>query len=783
VEKILLNNLADLQGFQSAVGKGTAIDRAIGKYLSAIMFNPNAAGRTAAIAQAQGEIVAYFSDSVQPAATRLGARGAQNIIKSLPRGVRGGDLNDPAFRQRILFDLDARASDRLKIVQALVNDKANTLDNRLAAYWLEPGLNPDEKLANLRRIHTDMEERRRDYADRLNQFNSGEATRRPAAPRLDFVSRFNVEVKNDFMAQARRTGTDAETATFQAAGHKTFAWVTVNASEACPDCKKRQSVIGDVEFWEKMGKPGAGKTVCGHFCFCLLVPAETLVHHPALNKGLDTKGGGMTTPADAAALAARTAPESPPRTNEAAHAKLDRIFGPQVVKSDKWAASAFEGGNETIRQHQQDLALLPDSLLDKVAKKGVKINLNAESFGETYPEYGNMTPRGWPRGYTWKDVAGGYNDARKEVHAGTGNHGTDSLALHEFGHAIGDVLGVDDSAELIGHHQRLFSKLHPYAKQGGPGARAGRQEMWAMSVDRLVKVGRNAAVADYDAEYVTFLETKLEITAPAVSEGAATKGRLVSEGVARPVIAPAPTPRPALGTVVTDAKNAADIMADGALNTPFQSETARAYGRENAPPIEEIRNNWLKVFRSKKNTQAGLRAFDNLDPALIQTVQGAMNDNAANLNFSPMLDRFGQMPVVIRQMEVANTAAAEFRAGVTHVYQSKWAPKDVTLPLKVGRDVGTMEAGGGAASVLRHEYAHGVYERLPETAKEAWSAYWYENKDDMKNGVSTYASMKNPSEGFCETFAAMTHREYTPDHPAVNDATRRAVGKLLEALK
>jgi hypothetical protein len=188
-----------------------------------------------------------------------------------------------------LNELEARTEDRLRIMQRLVNDRANTLDNRLAAYWLEPGRDQDKKLARLKEMHTDMEKARTTYEKDLAAFNAGERDSRPRKPQLDFMAKFTQEVKQDNREQARRVATDAEAAAFQQRGVKRFAWITVNASEACLDCKERQGMTGDMDFWDDKGRPGSGATVCGTACFCMLTPQEALTVSPSLAGGLNMR--------------------------------------------------------------------------------------------------------------------------------------------------------------------------------------------------------------------------------------------------------------------------------------------------------------------------------------------------------------------------------------------------------------------------------------------------------------------------------------------------------------
>jgi hypothetical protein len=289
LEIILADNVRESVNFDSVLRRGNKVQAFSARYASQIMFNPDTGSRITAITNLQTEIVNHFDKSVIPAATQLGREQAKRVIRQIGGGAAPVDLEDATIRRRILFEGDAKASDRLRIVQRLVNDQGNTLENRLGVYWLEPGREAKSKLEQLRRIHEDGESRRIQYEQRLAQFNAGEG-RRPTAPRLDFLSKFTQTATQSVREQGRRVGTDAEHTEFQKQGFSVFTWVTVNAGDACPDCRKRQGTTGTMAYFDQIGRPGSGSTVCGSSCFCILVPKETIYHAPGLARGVDVPG-------------------------------------------------------------------------------------------------------------------------------------------------------------------------------------------------------------------------------------------------------------------------------------------------------------------------------------------------------------------------------------------------------------------------------------------------------------------------------------------------------------
>lgn len=289
LEIILADNVRESVNFDSVLRRGNKVQAFAARYAHQIMFNPDTGSRITAIANLQTEIVNHFDKAVIPTATQLGREQARRVIRQIGGGAAPVNLEDATIRRRILFEGETKAADRLRIVQRLVNDQGNTLENRLGVYWLEPGRDAKSKLEQLRRIHEDGESRRMQYEQRLAQFNAGEG-RRPAAPRLDFLSKFTQTATQSVREQGRRVGTDAEHTEFQKQGFSTFTWVTVNAGDACPDCRKRQGTTGTMAYFDQIGRPGSGSTVCGSSCFCILVPKETIYHAPGLARGVDVPG-------------------------------------------------------------------------------------------------------------------------------------------------------------------------------------------------------------------------------------------------------------------------------------------------------------------------------------------------------------------------------------------------------------------------------------------------------------------------------------------------------------
>ena len=59
---------------------------------------------------------------------------------------------------------------------------------------------------------------------------------------------------------------------FTDAGIDTLMWVTVSGNP-CPDCDGREGEVGTQDYFDAIGNPKSGFSVCGRHCQCRLVPA------------------------------------------------------------------------------------------------------------------------------------------------------------------------------------------------------------------------------------------------------------------------------------------------------------------------------------------------------------------------------------------------------------------------------------------------------------------------------------------------------------------------------
>lgn len=61
---------------------------------------------------------------------------------------------------------------------------------------------------------------------------------------------------------------------FIEAGIKRFQWVSIGDGKVCPDCEEKHGEEGTMEFFELLGLPASGFSICGPNCRCVLVPAS-----------------------------------------------------------------------------------------------------------------------------------------------------------------------------------------------------------------------------------------------------------------------------------------------------------------------------------------------------------------------------------------------------------------------------------------------------------------------------------------------------------------------------
>jgi hypothetical protein len=164
----------------------------------------------------------------------------------------------------------------------------------------------------------------------------------------------------------------------------------------------------------------------------------------------------------------------------------------------------------SLRVHIEDLGLIPVVMLKILEKKGLRIIIGDKTMTRfSDDDRFKHAPRGWTVS-DWSRVPGAYDSLEKIVYAGDNKlHGCLSLALHEYGHAAGDLLNLDNSKIVIQAHKRLYNKLTAYKQQGGPGGSAGRKELLAESFEDYFKKNKREFIEEYDEKWYKFISNAI----------------------------------------------------------------------------------------------------------------------------------------------------------------------------------------------------------------------------------------------------------------------------------
>ncbi|MBI4953247.1 MAG: type VI secretion system tip protein VgrG [Myxococcales bacterium] len=163
------------------------------------------------------------------------------------------------------------------------------------------------------------------------------------------------------------------------------------------------------------------------------------------------KGGDF----DHEALKVVLAALPPPPANAGAAAAPAAAAATQLAKAKKLVDAAGSGDASDAALVATELAKLPPSVLDDLAKKGVRVKACRGSITDAMTNLKGVQPRGWPPGATFDQVPGIYDPATNSVVVATTGHGTPAgahvpatgeghgsanLVLHEAMHAV-DLAG------------------------------------------------------------------------------------------------------------------------------------------------------------------------------------------------------------------------------------------------------------------------------------------------------------------------------------------------------
>lgn len=163
-----------------------------------------------------------------------------------------------------------------------------------------------------------------------------------------------------------------------------------------------------------------------------------------------------------------------------------------------------------IHEHVAGLLAVPVGVLLKLRTHGlarIQIGRGGVASFPGYEAYQSIQVPTAPRGVTWDDARGAYISSRKEMVLGTGSFGYEGTATHEIGHALGDLMGYDNSLRLASEYRAKsrgsLRKVSAYYPDGRLTDR-GKKEFFAETVS-LGIMSRGSLKAFFSDAYYTFI--------------------------------------------------------------------------------------------------------------------------------------------------------------------------------------------------------------------------------------------------------------------------------------
>ena len=86
--------------------------------------------------------------------------------------------------------------------------------------------------------------------------------------------KFRNQVKSTVKDGIGRAGNEGSRTTFTEAGVQEFRWISVGDDRVCPDCEPRHGDTGTLDYFETIGLPQSGFSVCQLHCRCQLIPVK-----------------------------------------------------------------------------------------------------------------------------------------------------------------------------------------------------------------------------------------------------------------------------------------------------------------------------------------------------------------------------------------------------------------------------------------------------------------------------------------------------------------------------
>ena len=184
---------------------------------------------------------------------RSGNAGTLMGEKALERFISGKELSMEALRQKRLVTMltDRQARDRMAVYLMSLEKETNILKADIQIYKM------NAKIAGF----TDQQT--------LEQLVSA------GKDNVGLTAQFEKSSEKMAIAAARR---EAQSKSFDeyrqtADQNEEWEWITISA-KPCPDCIERGGKVLSLDDWKAIGTPGDGRTICGSYCMCELIPVS-----------------------------------------------------------------------------------------------------------------------------------------------------------------------------------------------------------------------------------------------------------------------------------------------------------------------------------------------------------------------------------------------------------------------------------------------------------------------------------------------------------------------------
>lgn len=173
--------------------------------------------------------------------------------KQLDRYLDASEARDISQKQlrKIVLESDRASKARLKLSLMELRKEHGVLKSDIAIFKAEAklaGLTDKEALKQLLIAGKDKTGIVQGFAKRIKQIN---------------------------VAAVRREKSASEIVQFEkkAKPNEQWQWLTIS-NKPCPDCEARAGKVMPLKQWERIGLPGSGRTICGKYCRCKLMPVS-----------------------------------------------------------------------------------------------------------------------------------------------------------------------------------------------------------------------------------------------------------------------------------------------------------------------------------------------------------------------------------------------------------------------------------------------------------------------------------------------------------------------------